>query len=620
MSIVLNKVFFSYDDERSILKNVNLNIEPGEFVALAGANGSGKSTLARLIAGLFVPAAGSVHVDEHDTRDEDSINHVRERVGMVFQNPENQIVATIVENDVAFAPENLAIPSDEIENRVKWALEVAGLTRKAQTAPHMLSGGQKQRLAVAGILAMHPKYVVLDEPTSMLDPSGRRDIIEVIRRMVREEGVAALLVTHFMEEIVEADRVIVLHEGNIVSSKTPLETFKDTSNLKKWRLIPPWSCQLSSTLRKNGFNLPENVMNPESLAMVLKSQIKSEEVDKVNNDEKQSQDNCFNESSDCKGNLVNKTLSVENSFSEEDTEENIETLNEIQNENDSKNEQWTVRIRELSHTYMRGTPFETEALKKVKIDIPSGGITAVIGATGSGKSTLIQHFNALLLPQTGKLRVLNYNLHKKKINLIGLRTRVGMVFQNPEDQLFEETVKGEIEFGPTNIGVEKEIIESRCHSVLNMVGLDPNVYLPRSPFALSGGEKRRVAIASILAMKPDVLVLDEPTSGLDPDGRELVENLITDLAKDISVFVVTHQLDMVCRIADRMIVLGDGVIKLKGCPEELFDRPDLLLNAGLSLPEQIQFARLLNDQIKLSAHTLMNIEKTSEALLEMRII
>lgn len=257
------------EQETRALDNVNLEIKQGEFVVIIGHNGSGKSTLAKHFNGLLLPSSGRVLVNGQDTKDRDKIWEIRRRVGMVFQNPDNQLVATIVEEDVAFGPENLGIPSGEIRRRVDEALKLVGMYDYRQHAPHLLSGGQKQRVAIAGVLAMQPRCLVLDEPTAMLDPRGRREVMDTVRRLNREEGITVIFITHFMEEAVYADRVIVLGDGEIIFQGTPEETFRQSSLLRNHGLDVPPVAELAEELRAAGLAVPDSVLTVEEMVEQL---------------------------------------------------------------------------------------------------------------------------------------------------------------------------------------------------------------------------------------------------------------------------------------------------------------------------------------------------------------
>lgn len=259
---------------RDVLNSVNLEIEEGSFVAILGHNGSGKSTLAKHMNALFLPKGGTVTAFGMDTKDENLLIEIRRRVGMVFQNPDNQIVSNVVEEDVAFAPENLGLPSDEIRRRVDESLKMVGMYEYREHAPHLLSGGQKQRIAIAGVLAMHPKCVVFDEPTAMLDPKGRADVMEIIHRLKRDNGVTVVLITHHMDEAAAADRVVVMSDGEVVMDGVPKEIFTRVQELRELGLSVPDTTALMYELNENGFELPLSALTVEECADELAAVLK----------------------------------------------------------------------------------------------------------------------------------------------------------------------------------------------------------------------------------------------------------------------------------------------------------------------------------------------------------
>lgn len=277
--IKINQLCFQYHNEETeetveVLRNIDLTVRRGEFLAVLGHNGSGKSTLAKHLNAILTPTSGTVLVEGIDTADESRLYDIRQRVGMVFQNPDNQMVANIVEEDVAFAPENLGVPREEIRRRVDTALEAVNMTRFKRHAPHMLSGGQKQRIAIAGVLAMQPDILVLDEPTAMLDPSGRKEIMETIKKLNKEQGMTVVLITHYMDEAVQADRVVVIDHGSIRMEGIPQEVFPKVQELKALGLDTPQATELIYLLNKAGANLNPNVLNPETCIDEIRRNIK----------------------------------------------------------------------------------------------------------------------------------------------------------------------------------------------------------------------------------------------------------------------------------------------------------------------------------------------------------
>lgn len=248
---------------------VDLDVAPGQFIAILGHNGSGKSTLAKHLNAILLPSEGTVYVDGMDTKDMDKLEEIRQTAGMVFQNPDNQIIGTVVDEDVAFGPENMGVPTEEIIRRVENSLKTVGMWEYRSHSPNRLSGGQKQRVAIAGVVAMEPKCIVLDEPTAMLDPVGRKEVIRAAQKLNREKGITIILITHYMEEVVEADRVIVMDQGKILMQGTPREVFSRVEELKEHRLDVPQVTMLAHELRKSGLNIPEGILTITELADAL---------------------------------------------------------------------------------------------------------------------------------------------------------------------------------------------------------------------------------------------------------------------------------------------------------------------------------------------------------------
>ncbi|MBO7208534.1 MAG: energy-coupling factor transporter ATPase [Clostridia bacterium] len=532
-----NLVFRYAESLDNVIDNVSVNIEKGSFTAVLGHNGSGKSTLAKHTNAILLPLGGAVYVEDMDTKDENLLIKIRQTVGMVFQNPDNQIVATIVEDDVAFAPENIGVPPKEIRERVDQSLKAVGMSKFYKEAPHLLSGGQKQRIAIAGVLAMRPKYIVLDEPTAMLDPVGRREVLSTLKKLNKEQGMTVVLITHNMDEAVLADRVIVMDNGHIEMDGTPKDVFAQVERIKELGLDVPQVTELMFSLKQAGLNVPSNVLTIDEAEAVLKG-------------------------------LVNK--GAENKIP-------VHTHSE---------ETPAIEVDNMSHDYSVGGPYEKKALQDITMYIPKGKIIGIIGHTGSGKSTLVQHFNGLLKPSKGTVKVDGTDIADKKTSMKEIRSKVGVVFQYPEHQLFEETVKEDIAFGPKNLGLPKEEIERRVIEAAESVGISEKKY-EKSPFDLSGGQKRRVAIAGVLAMEPDVLILDEPTAGLDPKGRRDILALIKKMHKEkgITIIIVSHGMEDIANTVDLLYVLNEGKIAMHGTPMEVYSRYDELEKIGLSAPQ-----------------------------------
>ena len=569
----------------SALSDVSFSIEQGSFVCILGHNGSGKSTLAKLFNALQLPGEGTVLVSGMDSREEKNIFPIRREVGMVFQNPDNQIIASVVEEDVGFGPENIGLPTDEIWKRVKDALAAVHMEAYRLKSPNHLSGGQKQRVAIAGTLAMEPKVIVLDEPTAMLDPSGRKEVLESVLELKRTKGISIILITHYMEETVDADCILLMDAGKLVLDGSPREVFSDVARLKSYRMDVPLITELSDKLKAAGFPIEKTVLRKEEL---------EEELLRLFHE-----GFCLERGGKA---LEHEEESVESkAFSATGESKKEEELDNI------------VEVKNLTAIFQEGTAMESTALKDVSLHIRRGSLTALIGHTGSGKSTLLQHLNGLMKASRGEIWVSfrenpplliqekGFLFRKGKIkkvqkegrlsfseegfDLRALRFKVGLVFQYPEYQLFEETVLEDVVFGPLNQGKSKEEAEKLAKEALRSLGIGEEYY-EKSPFELSGGQKRKVAIAGVLAMQPELLVLDEPTAGLDPAGRDELFREIAGLRENyaMTILLVSHSMDDVARYAEEVIVLHHGERKMEGSVEEVFGKRKLLEEMGLGLP------------------------------------
>ena len=563
--IKTDNLIFEYekrDEEGNVIgthcaiDEVNLDIELGQFIAILGHNGSGKSTLAKHMNAILVPSGGTMWVDGKDTKEEENLWDVRQTAGMVFQNPDNQIIGTVVEEDVGFGPENLGVPTEEIWQRVEKSLSAVGMIEYRHHSPNKLSGGQKQRVAIAGVVAMCPKCIVLDEPTAMLDPNGRKEVLRTVEELRKREHVTVILITHYMEEVIGADRVIVMDQGHVVMDGTTREIFSQVELLKKYRLDVPQVTMLAHGLKQRGLDIKEGILTTNELIEALEKA----------GDWRQNQKKTY----------VGHAETV------------------VKKE---KKENPILKLEHIEYVYSSGTAYEKRALKDINLDIYEGEFVGVIGHTGSGKSTMIQHLNGLMKATSGALYYNGENIYDEKYNLRQLRNNVGLVFQYPEHQLFEIDVLTDVCFGPKNQELTEEECKKRAIEALELVGLSEKYY-DTSPFDLSGGQKRRVAIAGVLAMRPKVLVLDEPTAGLDPKGRDEILDQIAYLQKErnLTVILVSHSMEDIAKYVDRIVVMNKGRKMYDGEPKEVFAHYKELEKVGLAAPQVTYIMHALSEK------------------------
>lgn len=577
--IELNQVSFDYSlsEEKiiNVLERLSLEFKEGEYVSIIGPNGSGKTTLARLLNGLLKPSTGEIRIDGLSPEDKEDLRLIRQKVGMVFQNPDNQIITTSVEREIAFGLENLNLPYDEIRERVEWVLSAFHLWEYKNSPPHKLSGGEKQRVAIAAVLAMRPKYLILDEPTSLLDPEGREMLNLLIRKLANEGKITILDITQFPEEALLAQRILVLDKGKVVQDGSPEEVFNETEKLKEIGLSIPKSIEIANGLKEKGFKFKKKISKMEDLIHELLS---------------------------LKG--VNYSLTI------------IQKKTEITETVKPKVSDYPqIEFEKLDYIYNYKSANPRPALKEINLKIEKGEFIGLIGPAGSGKTTLAQHFNGLLFATSGKVIVEGLELKEKKDYLKRIRQKVGLVFQFPERQLFEETVYEDVAFGPKNSGLDKEMVDLRVKNSLEAVGLDFDSFAYRSPFSLSSGEQRRVAIAGVLALEPEILILDEPTAGLDFDGIYRVKNILLTLnEKGVTVILISHNLDLVAAVAKRVIFLKQGKVLYDGSKTNFFKQVEKLKEEGIQAPETWQLFHSLIDsgfQIK------DNIYETEEIIEEL---
>lgn len=394
---------------------------------------------------------------------------------------------------------------------------------------------------------MEPECIVFDEPTAMLDPRGRREVMNVIHRL-NEKGITALLITHFMEEAAQADKVIVLDQGEVKMIGTPLEIFRRAEELKALSLGVPPAVDLADRLRQRGDRGSAGSAGSRRYCEVFMS----------------------------------------------------------------------IEVKGLTHIYSEGLPDESLALEDISFRAEDGQLVGLIGHTGSGKSTLVQHLNGLLKPKKGHIIVGDVDITAENVVMRDIRRKIGLVFQYPEYQLFEETVAKDVAFGPSNLGLTAEEVDERVREAIELVGLDYDKVKNLSPFDLSGGQKRRAAIAGVIAMKPEVLILDEPTAGLNPKAHADILSMVEKIhesEKNI-IFLVSHNMDDIARMSDKVLVMDHGKLMMDGTPEEVFSRGDELKKMGLALPASMEIAAQLRENGFAVGGTCLTMEETADGIAE----
>ena len=536
--------FFEKENPESlVLDDICLSIAVGEFIALIGQNGSGKSTFAKLLNALLIPDKGNVLINGLNTRESANHSSIRRLVGMVFQRPQDQIVATTVSEDVAFGPSNLGLPPQKIRLQVTEALKATGLTGYEERPSYLLSAGETQRLALAGVLAMRPKCIVFDETTAMLDPLGREMVMRQAKAL-NKEGITIILITHLMEEAAQADRILVLQHGRLVMDDSPAEVFSSSSRIQSFGLDLPPVAQAAGKLRQFFPSLPNGLFSNEELINVLP-----------------------------------KYSGAADAF--------VIPRNEV------SFGQGAISVTNLSHEYLRNSPLAHKSLHECDLNVDAGTTHGLIGATGSGKSTLLQHLNGLIKPQFGTVEVLNYSLNDAGVDIKGLRRSVGLVFQQPEDQIFEQYVGDEIAFAVRNFAVPGKIADL-VEKAMQAVGLDFMAFKDRLTSTLSGGEKRKVGLASVLAAQPQILLLDEPLAGLDPLSRNEVISHLNELHKKGKTLVIsTHQFEGAVELMEKISLMANGTDLIHDSPGRFFLNEKILKSTGIKAPLVTQIVRQL---------------------------
>lgn len=578
-------------EEKKILDDLNIEVEPGDFIAILGHNGSGKSTFAKHLNALLLPDEGNIYIDGDDTKSVEELWKIREKCGMVFQNPDNQIVGVTVEEDVGFGPENLGVKTEKIWDRIKDSLTKVDMYKYRKKSPNHLSGGQKQRVAIASSLAMKPKCIVLDEPTAMLDPQGRKEVMDIIKSLNENENITVILITHHMNEAIMAKKVVVIDDGKIALQGTPIEVFSNVEQIKKLKLDMPQIMELSYELYKCGKFDRYDILTIDEFV---------KEIEKISNSQN---DKDIADKEDAKDKEYAKDKEDAN-----DTEDTEDTRN--------KSIEPILSLKNVCLKYEENTSMEVKALDDISLDIYNDEFIGIIGHTGSGKSSLVQVMNGLIKANGGEVTYKGENIQDKSFDKKRLHLDVGLVFQYPESQLFEETVLKDVMFGPLNKGMSEEEAKKAAKEALEMLGIGENYYND-SPFELSGGEKRRIAIAGVLAMNPEIIILDEPTAGLDPMSRNNLLNSLKRLQtdKEKTIIIVSHNMEDMANYVERLIVMNDGRVVFDDIKKNVFKYVGQLEQIGLDVPEVTKVMNVLKER---NYNVSGNALTVKEALDEMK--
>ena len=503
------------------LRGVDLEVPRGEWLAIMGPNGSGKTTLARCLNALLVPTSGTVAIDGLSTREEALHGEIRRRVAMVFQHPDDQLVAPTVESEIAFGLENHGVEPPVMRRRVEEVLHQFDLEDCRDHPPHLLSGGERQRLAIASAVAVRPRYLVLDEPTALLDPPSRRNLIAAVSELWRRHGLTILQITQSPEEAVEAERLLVLCAGRLLEDGPPSRVFSMGGRLRGVGLSVPFAVEAVEAAG----GAASDALDLGALATWLTRRFGPEGRDPA----------------------TTAPPVVEGGSGR-------------------------LSARRVGHTYTSGLPAPAPALHAVDLEVHAGRITGLLGPGGSGKTTLAQHLNGLLRPTTGQVLLDGCDIWSSG-DAAAVRREVGLVFQFPETQLFEESVQADVAFGPRNHGWDEAESQRRAVSALDAVGLPAPEFGSRPPLDLSGGERRRAAIAGVVSIRPSFLVLDEPTAGLDRINRERIADLLRELAgAGHGLVLISHDMDLVADLCREITFLDRGRVRWHGPTRETFAR------------------------------------------------
>jgi energy-coupling factor transporter ATP-binding protein EcfA2 len=555
--IELVRVSFSYEGSpRPAIDSISVSIEEGEYVAIIGPNGSGKSSFLRLLVGLRVPQKGSVHVAGLDSSVPTNARAVRSALNLVFQSPPDQIVSTVVEEDVAFGPENLGVPRIEIAKRIDEALTAVGLEEERYRPPQFLSAGQQQRLAVAGALAMKGHFIAFDEATAMLDPAARISLLDLIDSL-SAQGVGILHVTHDMTEAARARRILVMEEGRIVFDGSPDALF---GGGERAGIVPPQAV----TLARSFGLVPRASERAIDIASRLAMQYRSANATGGGTE----LDVCGkgNPAAADSGRKIDTQEKLETTVKTA----NVETESDVRYVDPRSSPLPAFMFEKVAFSYLKGTVNECRAVESLSFSLPRASLIALVGRTGSGKSTILQLMNALAFPSEGRILSLGVETTARGTELRRLRTTAPLAIQRPESALFEFYAGDDVAFGPRNLGLSGTELANRVREAMGTVGLPFMEFRDRPTRSLSGGEARRLALAGVIALNPEALLLDEPTSALDPSAkRTLLDLILAQRDAGKTVVIATHSMEEAAA-ADVVLVVDNGRIVAIAPPRDLF--------------------------------------------------
>jgi len=543
-AIEIKDLSFTYKGtDKKVLKNINLNIDKDTFTVVMGPSGAGKTTLCCCLNSLipnFIKGKveGEVIVNGIKVR-EKKVSDMSKQIALVFQDFESQLFSTSAELEIAFAPENFAYEEKVIGKKIKDGLELVQLEGMEKRAPGTMSGGQKQRLVIASVLSMDPDIICMDEPTTDLDPIGKNQVFSIAKKLRKNHKMTQIIVEHETEEAIEADRVILMNHGEIVKDGLAQEVLRDAKTMRSLGIMPLGVPDYFDRLGEN--NVPLLPIEGERFFKERGYKLSEEKYKEI----------------------VNRDKVREKNYGEV-----------------------VIDLKNLTHKYPNGF----EALKGVDLTIRKGEFVAVLGQNGSGKTTMVKHFNGLLKLTDGELNV--GGLDSRKTTIYELGKNVGYVFQNPDHQIFADTVYDEVAFGPKMRGKSPKDIETLVKDALRAVNLEG--YEKKDPFSLTKGERQRVAVASVLSAQPQVMIFDEPTTGLDYKEQKSMMELIKKLNdQGHTIIIVTHTMWVVAEYAHRVVVLKGGEILVEGTVREVFKQEEKLEDVALKAPHIVSLSNRL---------------------------